>query len=283
MKRVLIALLAVGLLAACASPLAKQETPQQAVAAAASRATQLHSARFDLQGHVNLTFPPQLASLFAQSGATAGSFALDLSGNGEAQFPDRYHALINAKLGGVAIGSEVVSVAGTAYVKNPVNGKWTASSVPGGITGQLNQPDPLSYAQLLKNVKSIKDLGDTTINGTAVHHYQLIPDKEKLLAGASTGSASKDAQAQANLTQVLDNGTMTIEVWFGKDDHLVRRLQTDADYHIDLGQLMSSLGTGSAGSSSRVPTGSNIRAVAHMVINYHDFDSQVTITVPTVS
>lgn len=282
MKRLLTCLLLLGLLSACASPLAKQETPEQAVAVAATRANQLHSAKFDLQGNVNLTFPPQLASLFAQSGATAGSFALNLTGNGEAQFPDRYHALINARLGGVAIGSEVVSIAGTAYVKNPLNGKWTASSVPGGIAGQLNQPDPLSYAQLLKNVKSIKDLGDTTINGTAVHHYQLIPDKAKLLAAASSASGSTAAQTQAALKQVLDNGTMTIEVWFGKDDHLVRRLQTDADYTMDLGQLMSSLGSGAAG-SSRVPNGSNIHAVAHMVINYHDFDSQVTITVPTVS
>lgn len=281
MKRLMAAILTAGMLAACASPLAKPETPQQAVAAAANRAKQLHSAKFDLQGHVNLTFPPQLASLFAQSGATAGSFALDLTGNGEAQFPDRYHALINAKLGGVAIGSEVVSIAGVAYVKNPINGKWTASSVPGGIAGQLNQPDPLSYSQLLKNVKSIKDLGDTAIDGSAVHHYQLIPDRDKLLAAASAGSGSKDAQAQAALKQVLDNGTMTTEVWFGKDDHLVRRLQTDADYTMDLGQLMGSLGAGSAG-STRVPTGSNIHAVAHMVINYHDFDSQVTITVPTV-
>jgi len=282
MKRLLIGILMTGLLAACASPLAKPETPQQAVAAAASRASQLHSAKFDLAGHVNLTFPPQLASMFAQSGATAGSFALDLTGNGEAQFPDRYHASINAKLGGVALTSEVVSIAGTAYVKNPLNGKWTASAVPGGIAGQLNQPDPLSYAQLLKNVKSIKDLGDTTIAGTTVHHYQLIPDKDKLLAAAGSGSSAKDAQARAAIKQVLDNGTMTIEVWFGKDDHLVRRLQTDADYNMDLGQLMNSLGAGSA-NSSRVPTGSNIHAVAHMVINYHDFDSQVTITVPTVS
>ncbi|HEY0493152.1 MAG TPA: hypothetical protein VGD57_06775, partial [Candidatus Dormibacteraeota bacterium] len=177
MRRLLGGILMVLLLAACASPLAKPETPQQAVAAAATRATKLHSAKFDLQGHVKLTFPPQLASLFAQSGATAGTFALDLTGNGEAQFPDRYHATINAKLGGLGIGSEVISNAGTAYIKGP-DGKWTASSVPGGIAGQLNQPDPLSYAQLLKNVKSIKDLGDTNINGTSVHHYQLVPDKD---------------------------------------------------------------------------------------------------------
>jgi len=32
-------------------------------------------------------------------------------------------------------------------------------------------------------VKSIKDLGDTTMaDGTKVHHYRLIPDKDKLLA-----------------------------------------------------------------------------------------------------
>ncbi len=276
MKRLCAGLLAVVVLAACASPLAKAETPQQAVAAAAQRAKQLKSAKFDLQGHVNLTFPPQLASVFAQAGATAGSFALDLTGNGEAQFPDRYHATINAKLGGVTIGSEIVSIAGTAYVKNPMTGKWSSSSVPAGISGQLNQPDPLSYAQLLTNVQSIKDLGDTTLNGTTVHHYQLIPDKAKLEA------AAKNAQAQAALKQVLDNGTMTIEVWFGKDDHLVRRLVTDADYHLDLGQLMGSLGAGSS-SSTKVPAGSNIHAVAHMLINYHDFDAPVTITIPSVS
>ncbi len=282
MKRLFAGLMAVVVLAACASPLAKPETPQQAVAAAAQRAKQLKSAKFDMQGHVDLTFPPQLASVFAQAGATAGSFALDLTGNGEAQFPDRYHATINAKLGGVTIGSEVVSIAGTAYVKNPMTGKWTSSSVPAGIGGQLNQPDPLSYAQLLTNVKSIKDLGDTNLNGTTVHHYQLIPDKDKLVASLNSGSAATTAQAQAALKQVLDNGTMTVEVWFGKDDHLVRRLVTDADYHLDLGQLMGSLGAGSPGSTN-VPPGSNIHAVAHMLINYHDFNAPVTITIPSVS
>jgi hypothetical protein len=281
-KRLLTGLLLTGLLAACASPLAKAETPQQALAAAATRAGKLHSAKFDLQGNVNLTFPPQLASMFAQSGTTAGSFALNLTGNGEAQFPDRYHATVNAKLGGVSIGSEVISVAGTAYVKNPLTGKWTASTVPAGIAGQLNQPDPLSYAQLLSTVKSIKDLGDTTLQGTTVHHYQLIPDKAKLEASLNAGSATKTAQAQAALKQVLDNGAMTIEVWFGKDDHLVRRLVTDADYHLDLGQLMGTLGAGSP-NGAKVPAGSTIHAVAHMVIGYHDFDAPVTIAIPTVS
>jgi hypothetical protein len=74
---------------------------------------------------------------------------------------------------------------------------------------------------------------------------------------------------------------MTVEVWFGKDDHLVRRISTDSDYTIDLNQLMGSLGAPSSG--SQMPAGSSIHATAHVVINYHDFDAPVTISIPTVS
>jgi hypothetical protein len=265
-------------LAACASPLAKAETPQQALDAAAQRASQLKSAKFDLEGNVKMTFPPELAKQLGQSGAAAGSISLDMSGNGEAQFPDRYHAVVNAKMSGMSIATEVVVANGKAYVKNPLSGKWQVSE-SSGLTSQFSQPDPLSYEQLLKNVKSIKDLGDTTLNGTAVHHYQLIPDKEKLLA-AMDKAAVKNPQALAAIKQVLDSGTMTVEVWFGKDDHLVRRVSTDADYTIDLNQLMGSLGAPSSG--SQMPAGSSIHATAHVVLNYHDFDAPVTISIPTV-
>jgi hypothetical protein len=278
-KRLFLSLLTMVALAACASPLAKPETPQQALSGAAQRASQLHSAKFDLQGNVKMTFPPELGQMFGQSGAAAGSLALDMTGNGEAQFPDRYHAIINAKLAGLSISTEVVVADGKAYVKNPVSGKWQVSA-QAGITGQLSQPDPLSYDQLLKNVKSIKDLGDTTLNGTTVHHYQLTPDKDKLIASLDN-AAVKNPQALAAIKQVLDSGTMTVEVWFGKDDHLVRRVSTDADYTIDLNQFMGSLGAAPK-SSSQFPAGSSIHAVAHVVINYHDFDAPVTISIPAV-
>jgi hypothetical protein len=282
MKRALAAaLLTMLALAACASPLAKAESPQQALDAAAQRAGQLKSARFDLAGSVKMTFPAELGKQLGLSGATAGSISLDMSGTGEAQFPDRYHATVSVKMTGMSLSTEVVVANGKAYVKNPLSGKWQVSEQSAGITGQFSQPDPLSYEQLLKNVKSIKDLGDTTLNGTTVHHYQLIPDKEKLLA-AMDKAATKNPQALAAIKQVLDSGTMTVEVWFGKDDHLVRRVGTDADYTIDLGQLMGSLGVG-AQAGSQMPAGSTIHATAHVVINYHDFDTQVTISIPTVS
>lgn len=280
MKRVLAALLTMLALTACGSLLAKPETPQQALAGAAQRAGQLHSAKFDLQGNVKMTFPAQLGQALGQSGAAAGSISLDMSGTGEAQFPDRYHAVVNVKMSGLSVASEVVVANGKAYVKNPLTNKWQVSPQSGGITGQLSQPDPLSYDQLLKNVKSIKDLGDTTLNGTTVHHYQLTPDKAKLIASLNN-AAVKNPQALAAIKQVLDSGTMTIEVWFGKDDHLVRRVSTDADYTIDLNQLMGSLGAPASG--NQMPAGSSIHAIAHVVINYHDFDAPVTISIPTVS
>ncbi|HEV2013823.1 MAG TPA: hypothetical protein VGR77_08085 [Candidatus Dormibacteraeota bacterium] len=281
MKRVLAALLTMLALTACGSLLAKPQTPQQALAGAAQRAGQLHSAKFDLQGNVKMTFPAQLGQVFGQSGAAAGSISLDMTGTGEAQFPDRYHAVINAKIAGMSVATEVVVANGKAYVKNPLTLKWQVSPQSGGITGQLSQPDPLSYDQLLKNVKSIKDLGDTTLNGTTVHHYQLLPDKAKLIASLNN-AAVKNPQALAAIKQVLNSGTMTVEVWFGKDDHLVRRIGTDADYTIDLNQLMGSLGSAAA-SGSQMPAGSSIHATAHIVINYHNFDAPVTIPIPTVS
>ena len=278
MKRLLASLVMVAALAACGAPLAKSETPQQALAAAAQRASQLKSAKFDFNGGVTMTFPAALAQSLGQSSSN-GTLVVNLSGNGEAQFPDRYHAGLNAKMTGFSVATEVIVANGQAYVKNPITNKWQASSASGGLD-QLGQPDPLSYDQLLKNVQSIKDLGDTSLNGTAVHHYQLTPDKAKLLASLNK-SGAKNAQALAAMKQVLDSGTMTVEVWFGKDDHLARRLSTDASYAIDLNQLLVALGS-AATPSRALPAGSTIHATARVAINYHDFDAPVTISIPPV-
>ena len=278
MKRLLASLVMVAALAACGAPLAKSETPQQALAAAAQRASQLKSAKFDFNGGVTMTFPAALAQSLGQSSSN-GTLVVNLSGNGEAQFPDRYHAGLNAKMTGFSVATEVIVANGQAYVKNPITNKWQASSASGGLD-QLGQPDPLSYDQLLKNVQSIKDLGDTSLNGTAVHHYQLTPDKAKLLASLNK-SGAKNAQALAAMKQVLDSGTMTVEVWFGKDDHLARRLSTDASYAIDLNQLLGALGS-AATPSRALPAGSTIHATARVAINYHDCDAPVTISIPPV-
>src|SRR3989442_13850217 len=99
MKRLFLSLLTMAAVAAGASPLAKAETPQQALAGAAQRASQLHSAKFDMQANVNMTFPPQMGQIFGQTGSSS-SMTVAVTGNGEAQFPDPYHDVMNVKMGG---------------------------------------------------------------------------------------------------------------------------------------------------------------------------------------
>ena len=228
-----------------------------------------------------MTMPAALSQMFGQASGGNGSLNVVANGTGAAQFPDRYQATITAKMSSFQVATEVIVAAGKAYVKNPLTGKWQASSGSQSFSEQLGEPDPLSYDQFLKSAGSLKDLGDTTLNGTAVHHYLLTPDKNKLLASMESSTA-KNPQALAALQQVLNSGTMTIQVWFGTADHLVRRLQTNADYTIDLNQLMGSLGSATGAAASQVPRGSAIHAVATVTINYHDFDAPVTIAIPAL-
>src|SRR5439155_2236099 len=118
---------------------------------------------------------------FGQTGSSSGSMTVAVTGNGEAQFPDRYHAVMNVKIGGLSLATEVVLANGKAYVKNPLTQKWEVSPQSGSLTDQLGQPDPLSYDQFLKNVKSVKDLGDTTQAGASGQHYNVTHDNYKLL------------------------------------------------------------------------------------------------------
>ncbi|HYM50111.1 MAG TPA: hypothetical protein VET65_06000 [Candidatus Limnocylindrales bacterium] len=292
-KRIFAVLIAAAALSACASPLAQAETPQQALVAATQKMSALQSAKVDLNGTVTMHLPPQLAQLLNQEGTKAQGFDLSnlvvtLKGTGEAQFPDRLHAQISTQLGGLTVTTEEVVAAGKAYVKNPVTGRWSLAQSTGGLSNELNQPDPLSAAQLLDTAKSVTDLGDTTLAGVAVHHYRLTPDRSKLIAKLQSLPALKNnAQAQQAFTQILNGGTMTLEVWFGKSDHLVRRLVSDATLTFDLGQLMQALGTGRGTQGTPLPhttvaPGAASQVVAHLQIDYHDFNTPVTVTVPQV-
>ncbi len=271
------------LLAACANPFAKPETPTEALAAASQKTSQLHSAKFDISGRVEIKLPPQLLQTLSQSGAqlppglSTGGYSVDLKGSGEALLPDRLHLALTARLGGLTITTEEVVAGGKVYARNPFTGKWTeATASQGGLATGFNQPDPLSYTQLLGSVQSIQDLGDTQLGGVTVRHYRLQLDKAKL--NAELESRLRNPQAAAAVKQILSSGTLLIEAWFGKDDHLVRRISSDTDVTVDLAQLFSTLGAG----SGAVPSDSSVHVSGHLVMDYHDFNAPVTITVPQV-
>jgi len=251
------------------------ETPQTALATVAQNTAQLKSVKFDFTGSIGLKLPQALQS--QSMGLANGTLAIDFTGTGEAVFPDRSHITVAIRMGSISATSETVVIGSTIYVKSPMTGRWTKATAATASTTSLTQADPLSYAQLLDAAQSITDLGDTTLAGVAVHHYRVLLDKAKLIERAQSLPAYNNPQAQQLFRQIIDHGSLTLEVWFGKDDHLARRISTDASVTLDAAQLGAALGGGA------VAAGSVAQMTEHSVINYHDFNAPVTVTAPSLS
>ena len=293
MRRTVVAVLAIGLLSACAglkAPAAsKTETPQQSLAATGKEMAKLTSLRFDAKGTVSLTLPASLVDQLRAKAGSQGSFlssnmTVDLTITGAVKKPDQLDATIEAKLGALTVDTEVIAVGGRLYIKDPMTGKWKALGQPDQANSAKSKTG-LSYQALIDTAKSLSEINDqpSTINGVAVDHYRIVPDLVKLLA--QVGGSSKDPQVTAALQDILQNAQLTADVWTGTSDHLIRRVSYDADVTADLHALSAAFasGTGANGQSLQIPAGSMAHLTAHAVINLHDFNGAVTIKAPTVS
>jgi len=275
MKRTLAAVFALLTLTACGA-VAQTETPQQVVSTASDKMGQLHSAKFDMTATILEQFPPAFVQQLGPPGAALANLSIDISGKGEAKFPDQAAMSIQVKTGSITVSTEMVMAGGRIYVKDPQTGRFTQ---PQGadVLGQFtNQADPLSSAAILKTAQSVKNLGDTTLNGKAVHHYQIVPDKNKLADQASS------PQAKELVRSMLQGGSIRLEVWIGKDDHLLHRLKDDTDATVDLNQVMQASGQ-QLPPGFTMPAGVTVHTVVHATIDYHDFNTPVTVSAPAVS
>jgi hypothetical protein len=294
-RRTLAAVLAIGLLSACAgikAPAAsKTDTTQQSLAATGKEMAKLKSVRFDVKGTINLTLPASLVDQLRAKAGSQGSFlssnmTVDLTVSGAVKKPDQLDATIQAKLGGLTVETEVIAAGGRLYAKDPMTGQWKVLGQP-GQAGSAKSTAGLSYQALIDTAKSLIEINDqpSTIAGVAVDHYRIVPDLVRLLAEVTTGSAWKDPHAMAALQGLLQNAQLTADVWTGTSDHLIRRVSYDADVTADLQALSAAFaeGTGATGQSVQIPAGSVAHLTAHAVINLHDFNGAVTIKVPTVS
>ncbi len=304
MRRLLVATLfmAIGL-AACAWPSAKAESPDQAVSAAALKMGGVKTVKFDLTGTAQLQIPPSLSQALSPQGTsqlppglTLDNIAIDVKDSGAVKFPDQAHMSLEIHFGGFTVNTEEVVFGPKLYVKDPVSSKWISVAGIGAdqFGSQFIMLDPLSATEFLNAYQSLKDLGDTAIGNVSVHHYQLTPDKAKLAARLDQSPALQNPQARAALRQVLEKGTLSTEIWIGKDDHLLRRVSADGEVSVDLSQLFAAFGSvttpsGRPGASPRpslapvLPPGSDLRIKGHAVLDFHDFDTPVTITEPKVS
>lgn len=276
MRRLLAATGAVVMLAACGGGAQVSETPQQVVSTAADKMSQLHTAKFDVTATILEQFPAAFVEQLGPAGASLGNFSIDMSGKGDAKFPDTASMSLQVKTGGITVSTDMVLAAGKIYIKDPTSGSWTQPASAQSFSQFTNQSDPLASAAILKTAQSVKDLGDTTLNGGAVHHYQIVPDKNKVADQASTQEA-KDL-----VRSMLENGTIQLEVWIGKDDHLLHRMKNDTDATVDLGKVMAASGQ-QLPPGFPMPAGATVHTVVHATIDYHDFNAPVTVTVPSVA
>ncbi len=276
MKRIFAATCALVMLSACGAVGQATETPQQVVGTASDKMSQLHSAKFDVTATVLEQFPAAFVEQLGPAGAALANLSIDMSGKGEAKFPDKASMSIQVKTGSMTVSTDMVFAGGKIYIKDPTSGNWTQPAGAQGVSQFTSQADPLSGAAILKTAQSIKDLGDTTLNGSAVHHYQIVPDKNKVADQAST------QQAKDLVRSMLENGSIQLEVWIGKDDHLLHRMKNDTDATIDLKKVMDASGQ-RLPPGFPMPPGATVHTVVHAMIDYHDFNAPVTVSVPAVS
>jgi hypothetical protein len=296
MKRLLATAVFAGLLSACAgvsaAGLAKSETPQQSLSTTGKAMSALKSVRFDVNGTVEVTLPQALVDqLKAKGGSQAGflssKMSVALTIKGAAQRPDRLQATVTAKLGGLTIQTEVVAAGGNLYYKDPMTSKWEIVK-RAGAEASHGSSGKLSYQMILDTATSITEITDpnTSIGVVAVDHYRVVPDLVKLFNQASAGQSPTNATAASALKLVLQNATLTADVWTGTSDHLIRRLSYDASLSADLSQMSAAIAAGTPPEKApafSLPAGSTAQVSAHIVIDLHDFNTQVNIQAPTVA
>jgi hypothetical protein len=295
MKRILTAVLTMGLLTACAGiaapTSAHSESPTQSLQATGAALAKAQSVRFDATGAVTLTIPQAVVSQLQAKAGSQGSLlssttTVTFKVSGAAKRPDQLDASVSATIGGLTISTEVIATGGHVFYKNPMTQTWEEAAKRGTSPAHSKSGAAL-YQTLLNTATSLTEVpaNPSTLDGVPVDEYHIVPDLAKLFARLENGKAAKNPQASSAIQQLLQDASVTADVWTGSADHLVRRATYDADVTADLSQLASALGplSRSTAPAFTIPAGSTAHLTAHVAVNFHDYNSRVTITAPTIA
>jgi hypothetical protein len=99
-------------------------------------------------------------------------------------------------------------------------------------------------------------------------------DKTRLIAKETSSLA--DTSLRPALADATQQGTFHVEVWIGLDDHLIRRISTSETRKETIALLKATASALPAGPSDQGVVGFSDQ----VVLNFHDFNSRVTITTP---
>jgi hypothetical protein len=298
MKRQTLALLIGGLLLGGCGPQpasqAAPKTPEQALVAAVNKLHETKTARFTLNGTTHIQVPVSLLQGFTGAvppGVAAPAAApIDLSipvdASGEIQFPARAHFTGTAGFQGQTQKYEVILYEGVPYLKDLQTGKWMAAPKGFSISQVGPAADPFSASRLFEQVKSVKRLEESTIDGTRVEHYSFVPDFQRIadetVKAMRQNGAQISAESEAALRDTLAQASGTGEVYIGKNDQLVRRVKQDLKFRVDLRELLRGL-SGPTGLGSLPANAGELKLSGDstLTVSFSKFNEAVNIAKPT--
>jgi hypothetical protein len=246
---------------------------------------------------VNFT---ESVSLFGFDVTATGAGALDLG---------KKAMTLNLKSSvlGKAMTEQVTAVNGTIYLKSPLLGsllggkQWVSMTAPVGTSSSTagstfqDLTDPAALLKMLAaQGATVRDLGPSTVDGTAVQGYA-DTFTGRTLAQKAAGSTSKWATA---LEELARTGNITFTVYVDGTG-LLRRLVIAAKDTVTLSKTMtavkSAAGTGSGGaapgspggtstpSSGSIPglAGGKLAVAVNETMTFSKWGTPVTITAPT--
>ena len=280
MKGIIFGLVVALGLTACGTPRAASAAPTEVVSTALQATSVLKTAQADYTWAVTNKFPVDYPLTMHVAGMPPHTLQVEGTGTGEVVFPDRYRYRTTLRQGSFESRVEIVSIKGIAYEQDSASvdlstGKATQTWSMRDPQGVL-AVDPFKMLQRLQGAAAVRDLGDTSLAGVAVHHYAIEIDQAKLIAEET--AALTDVSLRPSLQDAMEKGRVQLEVWIGVDNNLIRRIRMDAT-RIETVALHNGL------THTRLPPGASDQGtVSHsdqIVLSLHDFDSRLTIAQPS--
>ena len=154
----------------------------------------------------------------------------EIHGEGDILFPDRERLKI--EVAGQMI--EIVRISDKQYLKLPGATEWQVHELGSGP--QSLQAEPVDALKYLQSITAVIQLPDETVAGVLCEHYQGIIDVAQHLAtmemAVTERSNSEIQQEWPAPRERLEDASITVEVWIGKENHLVyqENLNMTADF-----------------------------------------------------
>ena len=183
-------------------------SPKAAVAEAYAATTAIRSMHYTITGAISASGEVQ-----------------EIDGEGDILLPDRERV----KMGMAGETVEIVCIGDKQYFKSSEAVEWQVYE-PGSESQSL-PVEPMDTLGYLQSVAAVTQLSDETVAGVMCGHYQSVIDVAQHLATMEAAVTERaDAEMQQGWQMVrerLEDASVTVEVWIGKEDHLVYQEKLD--------------------------------------------------------